>query len=119
MPIISAVNSRVRKTTHKYGIEIPTSVEYAKEIDRRNKNRAWQDAINLEMKNASVAFNILESGEHVPPGYTKSSSHFVFDIRINFQCKARWVKSRMAAKRLTQRSPTMLVLCLEKASAFC
>ena len=70
--MISAVNLCVRKTTHKYGIEIPTSVEHAKEIDRRNKNRAWQDAIDLEMKNMSVAFKILESGGHVPPGYAKS-----------------------------------------------
>ena len=69
--MISAVNLCVRKTTHKYGIEIPTSVEHAKEIDRRNKNRAWQDVIDLEMENVSVAFKILESGEHVHPGYTK------------------------------------------------
>ena len=90
--VISAVNLRVRKTTHKYGIEIPTSVEHAKEIDSRNKNRVWQDAIDLEMKNVGVAFKILEQGEHVPPGYTKSSGHLVFDVRMNFQCKARWVK---------------------------
>ena len=39
-----------------------------------------------------VPFKILESGEHVPRGYTKSSGHLVFDVRMNFQCKARWVK---------------------------
>ena len=44
------------------------------------------------MKNVGVAFKILESGEYVPPGYTKSSGHLVFDVRMNFQCKARWVK---------------------------
>ena len=44
------------------------------------------------MKNVGVAFKMLESGEHVPPGYTKSSSYLVFDVRMNFQCKARWVK---------------------------
>ena len=52
----------------------------------------WQDALVLEMKNVGVAFKILEQGEHVPPGYTKSSGHLVFDVRMNFQCKARWVK---------------------------
>ena len=89
--MISAVNLCVRKTTHKYGIEIPTSVEQAKEIDRRNKNRAWQNAIDLEMNNVGVAFKILESGEHVPSGHAKSSGHLAYDIRMNFQCKARWV----------------------------
>ena len=32
--IIFAVNTRVRKVTHKYGIKIPTGVEHAKELDR-------------------------------------------------------------------------------------
>ena len=36
--IIAAVNSCVRKVTHKYGIDIPTSVEHADEIDKRNQN---------------------------------------------------------------------------------
>ena len=36
--IISAIKTRLRKTTHKYSIEIPTSVEHAMEIDRRNGN---------------------------------------------------------------------------------
>ena len=69
--VISAVSACVRKTTHKYGIEIPTSVEHA---------------------NVGVAFKILESREHVPPGYIKSSGNFVFDVRMHFQCKARLVK---------------------------
>ena len=34
--ILSAVKSRIRKTSHKYGIEIPTSIEHAFEIDDRN-----------------------------------------------------------------------------------
>ena len=34
--ILSALKKRVRKTTHKYGIEIPTSVEHAFELDRKN-----------------------------------------------------------------------------------
>ena len=31
--IVSAVTTRVRKTRHKYGIELPTSVKHAIEID--------------------------------------------------------------------------------------
>ena len=33
--ILAALKKRVRKTTHKYGIEIPTSVEHAYELDRK------------------------------------------------------------------------------------
>ena len=44
--IIATVKSRVRKSSHKYGIEISTSIDHAKEIDGRNKNTLWQDALN-------------------------------------------------------------------------
>ena len=90
--IIASVKYRVRTSTHKYRIEIPTSIKHTEEIDHRNKNTFWQDAIKLEMSNVGVAFKILEKGESPPPGYTKSSGHIVFDVRMSFQRKAQWVK---------------------------
>ena len=48
--IISSVRSRIARTTHKYGIEIPTSWEHAKEIDARNKNHLCEIALAKEMK---------------------------------------------------------------------
>ena len=36
--ILSAVKSRIRKTTHTYGTEIPTNVEHAHRTDAKNKN---------------------------------------------------------------------------------
>ena len=36
--IIASVNSCVRKSSHKYGIEIPTSIKNVEEIYHRNKN---------------------------------------------------------------------------------
>ena len=44
------------------------------------------------MYNVSVAFKILEEDEHISVGWTKSSGHFVFDIKIDFTWKGRWVK---------------------------
>ena len=90
--IIAAVNSRVKKRTHKYGIEVPTSVDHAKRIDDKNANTFWQDAIAKEMYNVAVAFKILEHGESLPVGYTKASGHMVFDVKMDFTRKARWVK---------------------------
>ena len=43
--IISAVNSRVRKATHKFGIEIPTYIEHRKRIDKDNGNTLWMDSV--------------------------------------------------------------------------
>jgi hypothetical protein len=34
--IVSAVNKRCRKQTHKYGIQVPRSVQEAFKIDRKN-----------------------------------------------------------------------------------
>jgi len=86
---VSAVNSRVKITNHKYGIEIPRTIEEAKEIDRKNKNRFWQNAIEKEMSNVSVALEILPQGHAPPPAWTKSSGHLVFDVKMDFTCKAR------------------------------
>ena len=61
--IISAIKSRMLKKTHKYGIELPRSVEEAYKLDEINKNRFWRDAINKEIKNVMVAFDILGEGE--------------------------------------------------------
>ena len=58
--IISKVKARIRRTTHKCGVEIPRDMEHAKELDAANGNRLWQDAIVEEMKNVGVAFEILE-----------------------------------------------------------
>ena len=36
--IISSVKSRVRRITHKYGQEVPSSLEHARKIDLANGN---------------------------------------------------------------------------------
>ena len=90
--IIASVNSCVRKSSQKYRLETPTLIKHAEEIDHKNKNTFWQDAIKLEMSNVGVAFKILDKGESPSPGYTKSSGHIVFDVCMSFQWKAWWAK---------------------------
>ena len=89
--IISAMKMRLRKTTHKYGIEIPTSVNHAMEIDRKNGNTMWKDALAHEMFNVGVAFEILEEGQAAPPGRCKVSGHLIWDVKMDFTRKVRWV----------------------------
>ena len=43
--IISAVKSRVRVATHKYGIEVPRGIEHAKQLDKKNGNKFWMRAL--------------------------------------------------------------------------
>ena len=61
--ILAALKKRIRKTTHKYGIEIPTRVEHAFELDRKNGNNLWKEALEMEMYNIGVAFEFLEDGK--------------------------------------------------------
>ena len=60
--IVYAVFSRIRKCSHKYGIEIPTSIAHSKRIDLKNGNNLWMDAITKEMTNVGIAFTILDEG---------------------------------------------------------
>ena len=89
--ILAALKKRIRKTTHKYGIEIPASVEHAFECDRKNGNNLWKDALEMEMYNIGVAFEILDNGKTAPAGYTKVSGHLIWSVKMDFTRKARWV----------------------------
>jgi hypothetical protein len=66
--ILSAVKARVRKKIHRYGIEVPKNMGYAKELDWINGNTLWTDALQLEMHNVGVAFEVLEDGVEAPQG---------------------------------------------------
>ncbi len=90
--IVKAVNSCVCCTSHKYGIELPTSVKHAIDIDCKNKNTFWHDALKKEMGNICIAFEILRPNKKAPPGWHKALGHIVFDVKMDFTRKARWVK---------------------------
>ena len=44
--IIAKVKSLMKKVTHKYGLELPRNVNHEYELDKRNNNTLWADAIN-------------------------------------------------------------------------
>ena len=90
--IISGLNSRVQKRTHKFGIRIPKDITKAIRLDGINGNRLWQDALDKEMFEVGVAFKILNENEPLPVGYKKTSGHLIFDCKMDFTRKARWVK---------------------------
>ncbi len=65
------MNSRVQKTSHKYRIEVFTSVRNAIDINRKNGSTLWQDALAKEMGNVCVAFEVLGPGIRAPPGWPR------------------------------------------------
>ncbi len=90
--IVSTVNSWVKWTSHKYGIEFPTSVKNATEVDCKNKKSLWEDALKKEMGNVCDAFEILGQNAKASPGWFKASGHIIFDVTMDFTWKACWVK---------------------------
>ena len=98
--IIMKVKSKYWRTTHKFGIQIPKTVDEAREIDRTTKTDHWERAIQKEMRNCRVAFEKLDdiSVEEmrigkVKPGYKEIRCHMIFDIKMDgkFTRKARFV----------------------------
>ena len=63
---------RAAKTTHKYGIEFPPTVAEALKLDEINGNNLWRDAIQKEMDNVKIAFDILSDDQELPSGYKKA-----------------------------------------------
>ena len=89
--IISKVKSKYWLKTQKFGIRIPKTVEEALEIDQKNGDTLWRDAIDKEMMNVRPAFHIHDSDpKDLAPGYQKICCHMIFNIKLseNFRCKA-------------------------------
>ena len=53
---VAKVKSRYWKTSHKFGIRLPHSVEEALRIDRDTGTNHWREAIKKEMVHVRPAF---------------------------------------------------------------
>ena len=83
--IISLVkrrSARYHKRTHKFGIEIPKTVNEALAIDKATGTTLWRDAIEKEMQNVRVAFNVLPDGVAPPPDHQFIRCHMIFDVKM-------------------------------------
>ena len=63
---IFKAKTRYWKRTHKYGIELPKSVQEALKIDQRTGTTFWRDALAKEMKNVMIAFEFTEGCKQPP-----------------------------------------------------
>ena len=75
----------------KFGIEVPSTVEEALRLDLENGDKLWQEAIGKEMANSRVAFQILETDDPPPVGFTEITCHLIFDVKMDLTRKARYV----------------------------
>ena len=98
--IVSKVKAKYWRTSHKFGIRVPKSVDEAYAIDKETKTDLWTKAIEKEMKNVRVAFEKVDgvtpddmrTGK-AKPGFKYCGTHMIFDIKMDgkFTRKARLV----------------------------
>jgi hypothetical protein len=69
----------------KYGYEVPRNYADAIDIDRRNKNTKWQDAVALELKQIDDYCTFIDLGPKetakIPKGYKKICVHLVYNVK--------------------------------------
>ena len=98
--IVAKMKSRYWKTTHKFGIRVPKTVEEALAIDEETGTNFWRNAMGKEMGKVKVAW---KPKEHVTPeqvragkvadmiGFQEIKCHVIFDVKMDFTRKARFV----------------------------
>ena len=81
--IIGNLKSKYWVQTHKFGVNIPTTVQESKAFDEENGNTLWWDAICKEMKNIRPDFDVWYKDILVlPPGYQNITCHIIFDVKM-------------------------------------
>lgn len=88
--LIKMSQSHRLRTGYKFGLRVPDTVEEALAIDKERGDTFWQDAINKEMGNVRIAFDI-RSEKNAPPGYQRIPHQLIFEIKMDFTRKARLV----------------------------
>ncbi|KAL7474714.1 hypothetical protein ACHAW6_000673 [Cyclotella cf. meneghiniana] len=90
--LVKCQSARYHKWTHKFGIEVPKTVQEAYSIKKATSTSFWRDAIKLEMKNVQVAFDILPDGVAPRLDHQYMKCHMIFDVKMEDFCrKARLV----------------------------
>ena len=96
--ILSKLNkTKYFRTTEKFGLKIPRTVAEAMHFGNENSNTLWTDAIQKVMEHVIPTFEeALCSIEEAlsgkgSPGYQKITCHLIFDIKMDFTRKARFV----------------------------
>ncbi|MFA9289535.1 MAG: reverse transcriptase domain-containing protein [Weeksellaceae bacterium] len=82
-----------REPFWKFGVLVPRTHAQAVELDKKNGNRLWQDAEEMEMNQLKDYQTFIDKGKggEVPQGYKKIRCHMVYDVKHDGRHKARLV----------------------------
>jgi hypothetical protein len=89
--ILGKTKTKYWTRPHKYGVELPKTVQQALEIDSRTGTTYWRDGIEKEMRNVYPAFKFNDD-DQVPIEYKHIPCHMIFDVKmVGLVRKARFV----------------------------
>ena len=81
---------------------------------RRAITYGWNYALEMEMYNIGVAFEILEDGETAPAGYTKVSGHLIWSVKMDFT-----KENKMGARWSQDTRSSWFQVCLKRECMNC
>lgn len=92
-PYRKAYLASKKEVKYKFGVKVAMSPKHALELDLKKGNNLWKEAIQAELDqiNEYKTFRVLENNEPTPTGFKRIPYHFVFDVKIDGQRKARLV----------------------------
>jgi hypothetical protein len=90
---ILKVSTSPASIKYKFGIQVPKGIKNAIDLDKKNGNQLWQEAIKTELKQLTDYQTIIvqDSGEDILTGYQKIPYHMVFDVKYDLRYEARLV----------------------------
>ena len=65
------------------------------------------DVLKKEMYNVGGAFEVLNEGVHAPHGCKQVTGHLVWDVKMDFTMKARWVLN-VTSHQIELAQPTLV-----------
>jgi len=86
--IIAGTFSRHQQAGYKFVIHLPTSIADAWRLNRENGNMLWIDALHKDLDAVMIAFEVQDEEVKHIPGYKQIPGRIVWDIKMDFTCKA-------------------------------
>jgi hypothetical protein len=79
------VHAAIPEKSQKYGIEVPTMIKRALEIDKETETDYWQKAIAKEMVHILPTFKFLLCSQSAPIGSKWIPCHMVSNTKIDYR----------------------------------
>jgi hypothetical protein len=89
--IVINLKTKYMRTEQNLGVVVPKPVSEELAKDKETNTTYWADPIKKEMKVIMPALDILDHRKRAPVGYQEIPCHIIFDLKMDFPCKARFV----------------------------